>query len=520
MIKEPNAILLEVGYGGISGTLTQADTKNQPTALSSLPHPQDQQSDIAFLLKTLGQLWLLGVQVDWSGFSAHEQSRRIPLPTYPFERQRYWIDQQVNFIPLTTEVIHKKSNIADWFYIPSWKQSKLIEPLAEEKTQAEKTFWLVFVDAYGLGKEIVTRLEEQQHNLITVEVGEQFAKLSDNSYIINPQHKDDYAALIQALRQLDQIPQAIAHLWNVTSYDKSQLGEQYFNDSQYLGFYSLLFLTQALNKQNITNSLQIITVTNNLHEVTGEESLTPEKSTLLGLCKVIGQEYPNIACRSVDVVIPKSTTENDQLIDHLIEEFTTKTDDRIIAYRGHHRWSQIWEPIQLNAVTDEKTRFRDRGVYLITGGLGNISFTFAKYLAKTFNAKLILLGRSELPNKENFSEWIGTHDEQNTVSRKIQKVKTLEELGAEVLVISADVSNLEQMQAAITQAYEHFGEINGVIHGAGIVTDNAFNLIQDTGKAECEMHFQPKVHGLFVLEKVLQGKNLIFAFYYPPYPLF
>ena len=511
LIKEPNAILLEVGSGGTSNTLAYTHQKDKPTALSSLPHPKDQQSDITFLLNTLGQLWLLGVQVDWSGFYAHEQRHRIPLPTYPFERQRYWIDEQPDSVPLTTQVIHKKSNIADWFYIPSWKQSKLIEPFEEEKTQAQKTCWLVFVDACGLAKELVTRLEQQKHNLITVVVGEQFAKLSDNAYIINPQRQDDYEALIQELRQLDRIPQAIAHLWNVTSYDQSYLPNRDFENSQYLGFYSLLFLTQALNKQNITYPLQIITVTNNLHEVTGEESLSPEKATLLGPCKVIAQEYPNIVCRSVDVVIPKSTTENEKLIDYLIEEFTTKTDDLIVAYRGHHRWVQTWEPVQLDAVTEEKTRFRDRGVYLITGGLGNIGFTLAKYLAKAFKAKLILLGRSGLPMRENFSEWIATHGEQNTVSRNIQKVKTLEELGAEVLVISADVAKFGQMQAAIAQAYEHFGKINGVIHGAGIVGDNSRKLIQETGKAECEMQFQSKVHGLFVLQKVLHGRELDFC---------
>ncbi|MEO1375652.1 MAG: SDR family NAD(P)-dependent oxidoreductase, partial [Cyanobacteria bacterium J06635_10] len=511
LIREPDAILLEVGSSGTSSALAYTDQKDKPTALSSLPHPKEQKSDIAFLLNTLGQLWLLGVQVDWSGFYAREQRHRIPLPTYPFERQRYWIDQQPDFIPLTTQVIHKKSNIADWFYIPSWKQSKIIEPLEEENTQAQKTCWLVFVDAYGLGKEIVTRLEQQKHHPIAVVVGEQFAKLNDNAYVINPQRKDDYEALIQELRKLDQIPQAIAHLWNVTSYDQSYLPDRYFENSQYLGFYSLLFLAQALDKQNITNPLQIISVTSNLHEVSGEESLNPEKATLLGPSKVIGQEYPNIVCRSIDVVIPKSTTENEKLIDCLIEEFTTKTDDLIVAYRGHRRWVQTWEPVQIDAVTVEKTRFRDGGVYFITGGLGNIGFTFAKYLAKTFKAKLVLLGRSCIPIRENWSEWIATHGEQDTVSRKIQKVKTLEELGGEVLVIGADVANLEQMEAAIAQAYEHFGEIHGVIHGAGIIGDDSFKLIQDTGKAECEMHFQSKVHGLFVLEKVLHGKDLDFC---------
>jgi thioesterase domain-containing protein/acyl carrier protein len=61
-------------------------------ALTSVHHPQENQSDVAFLLTTLGKLWLAGVKIDWSGFYAHEQRQRLSLPTYPFERQRYWID--------------------------------------------------------------------------------------------------------------------------------------------------------------------------------------------------------------------------------------------------------------------------------------------------------------------------------------------------------------------------------------------------------------------------------------------
>lgn len=93
LMQESNNILLEVGPGRTLTTLAKryAGTKDQ-VILSSVRHPQDSESDVAFLLKTLGKLWLNGVAIDWSGFSTHEQRHRLPLPTYPFERQRYWIE--------------------------------------------------------------------------------------------------------------------------------------------------------------------------------------------------------------------------------------------------------------------------------------------------------------------------------------------------------------------------------------------------------------------------------------------
>ena len=96
LLKEPDRILLEVGPGRTLTTLVDAIQRKLAgqVVLSSLRHPQDQASDMAFMLSTLGQLWLAGIPVDWSGFYARERRQRLPLPTYPFERQRYWVEPQ------------------------------------------------------------------------------------------------------------------------------------------------------------------------------------------------------------------------------------------------------------------------------------------------------------------------------------------------------------------------------------------------------------------------------------------
>ena len=123
-------------------------------------------------------------------------------------------------------------------------------------------------------------------------------------YTINPRQRDDYDALLKELLALDKIPKMIVHLWNVTPNDHTQSGIDVFEKFQDLGFYSLLFLAQALGKQNIMIPLRIGVVSTNLQEVTGEEVLCPEKATLLGPCKVIPQEYPNISCLSIDIILP------------------------------------------------------------------------------------------------------------------------------------------------------------------------------------------------------------------------
>jgi non-ribosomal peptide synthase protein (TIGR01720 family) len=511
LLQEPNRILLEVGPGRTLNTFALAHRVDNVEILTSLRHPQELQLDMVFLLKTLGRLWQVGIQVNWSGFYAQELRHRLPLPTYPFERQRYWLDLPQDRADDTNHrqiKLDKKPNLADWFYIPSWKRATLLETFEGKKLAKQQLRWLVFVDACGVGSQLVKRLEQEGQNVITVVVGEQFAKLSERVYAVNPQQRDDYELLLQELHALDKTPQAIAHLWSVSSNTDTQSEIQFFEKCQNLGFYSLLFLAQALELQNITIALPITIVTNNLHDVTGDERLCPEKATIAAACKVIPQEYPHITCRSIDIVIPNlETFQNQQLIDQLLAELTSQLSDSVVAYRAFHRWIQTFEAVRLEENITEKTRLREGGVYFITGGLGGIGLALAEYLAQTVRAKLILIGRSTFPQKEEWSEWLSTHDEHNDISQKIKKVQALEKLGAEVLLKSADVADLEQMQAVLIEAYNHFGKIHGVIHSAGIAGGG---LIQRQTPELVTNTFASKVKGTQVLDIIFKDIPLDF----------
>ncbi len=515
LMQQPRQILLEVGPGRTLSTLARRHPNKvaEQVILTSLRHPQESGSDVAFLLNILGQLWLTGVEVDWLRLYTHEQRHRLPLPTYPFERQRCWIELKKQTNAITTDVethfassLRKDPDMANWFYIPSWKRSPLSINQTSENSALSCT--LIFVDECGLGEELVTRLELEDKHTITVRIGSEFTKLRDRLYTLNPQQSHDYETLLNELLAQNKFPKTIVHLWSVTPVDGIKLKLETVDKSQETGFYSLLFLAQALGKQNFTDELQIAVISNNMQEVAGEELLCPEKATLLGSIRVISQEYPNITCRSIDVVISKEANWRKQkLIDQLLVELQVHTSDRVIAYRSFHRWVQNFEPIRLDEAKEETPRLRERGVYLITGGLGGIGLVLAEYLALTVRAKLILTGRSAFPARDEWEEWLTTHDEQDIISRKIQKVLELQELGAEVLVISADVTNSEQMQQAIAQAQGQFGQLNGVIHAAGVPGGG---VIQRKTPEMAQSILAPKVKGTLVLDSILKDIQLDF----------
>ena len=290
-------------------------------------------------------------------------------------------------------------------------------------------------------------------------------------------------------------------MWNVTP---SNLGAV---ESKDLGFYSLLFLAQSLGKQ-LTENIRITVISNNMQEVTGAEVLYPEKALAIGPVKVIPQEYPNLTCQSIDLDLPApGSWQAEKLLNQLLDELHAHSSDSVIAYRGNDRWVEDFEPVQLPEIGAEPPRLRKRGVYLITGGLGGIGLVLAEYLAQTVQAKLLLTGRSAFPARDNWEEWLNTHNSEDEISRKIRQLQKLAQLGAEVLVVSADVTNLEQMQSAIAQAEKQFGKFNGVIHAAGIPGGG---VIQRKTPQMTASILEPKVKGTLVLNKIFQDVLLDF----------
>jgi acyl transferase domain-containing protein/acyl carrier protein len=516
LLKETNRILLEVGPGQTLTTLAkmQAGASRAQSVMPSMRHPLDKQPDEATLLTTVGRLWLMGAQIDWSSFYAHERRHRIALPTYPFERQRYWIDpaddasngqsRQAN--------LAKQVDISNWFYIPSWTRRLPPKPFRPGGDKEGQASWLVMVDESGFGAQVVERLKAEQQKVFSVRAGEKFERIAEASYSINTRMPEDYESLLKELRASGKMPTRVVHAWSLTSGRQQKSDAASFKKSQENGYYSLLFFAKALSKEQ-AESINIGVVSNYLHEVSGDEPISPEKATMLGPCKVIPQESPNVGCCSIDIILPESgSREEARLIDHILSEINTDDLEVAVAYRGNRRWAQKFEPVSLRADDDPIRPLRENGVYLITGGLGGVGLLLADYLARTLRARLILTRHSHFPDRDEWEDWLATHDEGDTISRKILKLQALQQHGATLDIISADVSDERQMQSLIDRVYDKFGQLNGVLHAAGVTSGaSVYKPYAEIGYDESEMQFQPKGYGLYVLEKVLSGRGVDFC---------
>ncbi|MCI0491095.1 MAG: condensation domain-containing protein [Blastocatellia bacterium] len=516
-------ILLEVGPGQVLSALVkrQKGEFRDPVVIPSLPGARVDQPDDLRLLNAIGQLWLAGARSDWNSFHSRHRRRRIHLPTYPFERQRYWVGLSQSTMLKPESDSHgfatsekKRPDIADWFYVPVWKQSCASRaPVPENRL--EPLCWLVFVDECGIGSRIIERLKGRGEQVMTVAAGGRFCEVDEGFYEIDPREPEHYEQLLRAIQRSGRAVQRIVHMLSVTVEEGDVCEIDDLKSHQDSGFFSLLFLAKALGEQIIVQALgndskadaiEMVIISNDMQEVTGDEPLCPEKATLLGPCKVIPQETPKVTCRSIDISLPElGTRREEELIDNLVLELTTGRTDQIIAYRGRHRWIQSFERVGIESGSGFPARLREQGVYLITGGLGGISLEIAKYLGREARAKLVLVGRSHFPSREEWPHLLA--EASHKIREKIMRVQELEQSGAEVMIESADVADLQAMRVVAGRIKERFGAVNGVIHAAGLPPGT---LIQRKTPEIAASVLAPKVTGTRVLEALFKDEPLDF----------
>ena len=504
LAKEPALILLEVGPGRALGSLArQQPGITEQVVLRSTPQPQEARSERECLLDALGQLWTAGGQVDWAGFFDLDRARRqrVTLPTCPFERQRYWIDRPAAGADSPRAEVRRP--FADWFHVPGWGRVPL--PLAESTALADRSCVLVFADALGLGDRLALSLAAAGHTVVTVRPGSEFSRSGDTGYAVDPQRSQDFTALVDDLLARQLVPQQVLHLWQVTPLQPLPA-----SDGQALaqGFYSLMSLARALSV--ISTPVQLTVVANHLQAVTGDETLDPEKAALLGLVRVIPQEYPHIACRCLDLdgEVGPATAAVEQVLTEL-----ALRQDAVVAYRGRYRWTPTFPSVRLPGPvgSDAPAPFRAGGVYLITGGLGEIGLLLAEHLA-TWRTRLVLIGRSPVPPRQDWAAWLSTHAEDDAVSRRLRRLLAIEQAGAQVLALRADVADEAQLGAALRTAQATFGPLNGVFHAAGITREQATgSFLQTAQVADCAPHFRAKLGGAQVLDRLLHGQPLDFC---------
>ncbi|MCG8616104.1 MAG: KR domain-containing protein, partial [Desulfobacterales bacterium] len=446
-------------------------------------------------LMTAGDRWLAGADIDPDTLYSDHTARRIPLPTYPFERQRCWVDPQ-NVREDTGQEPAKKEDISDWFYVPSWK--RLPHPV-----EAGPVFGtvLLFMDDDGDGRQIAEYLAQRLSKdvrVVVVRPGRGFEKPDDSTYRIDPDAPGEYNTLMADLWESRIWPDTILHLWSLTRRRFTDVAQM--DNGLSMGCHSLSFLVKAVGEVGQRAPLGLTVVTNGTQQVTGEERLDPVKAAILGPAKVIPLEYPYIDCRTIDMVLPQEAAPPESITaraEQLYQTLRADVREPVVALRGAFGWTPAMEPLPMKAPEKTPVSLKNNGVYLITGGLGGIGLTLAADIARSVSPTLILIGRSDFPSRDRWEDWMLRHGETDSVSIKIQAIREMEASGATVYPVRADVAEPVQIREILHWVSGEFGRVDGVIHSAG--RPDFSGMIQTRSKADDEAVMAPKIRGTILL---------------------
>jgi acyl transferase domain-containing protein len=501
LVRNKDVILLEVGPGQTLGSLVrqQPGWTADRLAIQSLPSARETKPDTEQMLQALGRLWLAGQPIQWPAVHDGERRRRIPLPTYPFERQRYWVGEtEADLLEMIRQSRPGRRSIDAWFYVPTWRREPL-PPTPAARLQRQVT--VVFLGDRQLDTALVEQLERAERQVVQVAAGERYEQRDARAFTIRPDADEDHRALFAALKEADLAPSAVVHLWCLEA-TTAKLG---FADCQRHGYFSVIALARNMRAGGGRSEIPLLVVGSGLKAVEQTDALNPDLATLVGAARVIRQEFPHVHCRLVDVD-PEDTIDSQAVM--LAAEASADCNEPVIALRRDQRWIEDWQASPLGAQPQPPALLRQRGVYLITGGLGNIGLTLAELLAEVVQARLVLTTRVPFPARD---DWRAHLNQAGPRAEQVRRLLALEERGSEVAVVQADVAELGQLSAALAAAEARFGKLNGVIHGAGLTSAEALSPLVETDRAAAEQHFRPKIDGVRNLHHLLSEEPLDFV---------
>jgi acyl transferase domain-containing protein len=437
-------VYLELGAGQTLGGLVRQNLVGSAAlVLGTLParwSAGERPDEAAELLGCYGQLWQAGLPVRLPS----PAGRIVELPHYAFQRSRFWPDGE----PVAAAKPAVTTTARPTCYTPTWRPDVAAAgPAPEHGT----------VVLCGAGP-----------------VGAALAELLAGTPVVqlDPEQPQNYKQILAALPgtgpvQLVYLGGQAASLFAADVELAARLRE---------GFDNLLLGLQATGELARNRGVQLVTVSHGALEVLGGDAVAPVQSVAHGLGRTARHEYPGLRWQGVD--LDPDLTDPIELAQQLQAELqagTDRTATNLTGWRRGRRWLQDWAELETHAADDQPV-WRPDGVYLITGGTRGLGLALARHLAAAGVRRLALVSRgSGRPDLSGLAE-------------------------AEVLQLKADVSKPAELRAALKHCQEHYGELTGVLHVAGVP---ASGMLDRQTLAGAHGVLEPKVLALGPLAELL-----------------
>jgi len=476
----PTDILLEIGPGRTLTSLarmTQLPTGEPPLCIPSLPPAEASTPADQFLLNSLGQLWVANCDVAWDEFYANERRLRLPLPTYPFERQKFWIEPRLtaNVEQLVLESAARRIQPKDWFYVPDWKNTA---PLTLETTQSNRRCAIVH-SSCQLSAVLEQALSAKGHSVTmhpATTVAETLLDSPDIVFVID----DGVALSTEAFENQAQARSAI-------------------------NLQPALTVVRALANFAQESRVTLCVVTRGAVSLSADSHVDPARAAITGLLKTIPYEHPQICTQLIDVTLPKQTRQCDQLAQAICREaFEQHPVDVVVLRQGSRTIPQL-RALTIPEATNENlsgsieqpTLIRKGGGYIILDGLTDIGLVYAHSLAQVAETKLLLT--TSQPLTPDLADKYQDH------------LAALAEKGAKVTIKEVDTNSSSALEHVVAEALTTWGHIEGLIDASDMHANKPTGACATIDLASIESYLQQQQQRIQILEGATAKLSLDFC---------
>ena len=491
-----DGLFLQVGPGKTLTSLLAKHTRGLGHKLLNLQtHAESDVEQYDFFLQQIAELWRHCPTINWQGISTDESYSKVALPTYPFQKKRYWIEAfnpNIN----THEAMNKLRKMGDpsqWLYRTKWQRD-----MSASEVLNTGGYWLC-VGSTPLNERVQKAISAEKYAHIPL-----IDSLQSESDCLDVIHSiDDKLNQMQLsgenfLDLVFQVP-AVKVLDgtrdNITPLD-ANLGDEM--PARLSNFTLLMHLISLLEQRKVACRLRV--VLQEAFSVTGQESLSFDGNMINSMLLVASQETSSLNYKVIDI-----DDFNASLMDSLetysasiVSDLVGSINSKLVVYRHCHRWSKGVEQVPTAAIQQQK--IKEGGTYLITGGLGQIGMSLCQHLIKQYNINIGLLSRGEV-QAAYLEEQLGVGFWD--VKKNFYNVN-----GSKVMTLQADVSNVDLMERAFTEMETVFGSINGVLHAAGNA-EPSIHAFAELKWQNCKDLYAAKIRGCQVLDSLIQSRGSI-----------
>ncbi|WP_288255005.1 type I polyketide synthase [uncultured Hydrogenophaga sp.] len=476
--------LLEVGPGRALATLAGMALGPQGArrVAASLGGAREAKQEAPAALEAAGRLWLAGVSLNWAGLHGGRAARRVPLPTYPFERQRHTIEASAPSAAPTVAApaadagdansVAFSRDVADWLFAPTWARAPLNRAATLPGT------WLIAGGADALAEALARRVRETGALAIRIkEAGEA------------------ESAVAQARAGGQPVAGAFA-LWGLGAGAATPAEQREWLHHAPVALAAVLAPTAS-------EPVRVVVATAGAHSVLGEPVAQSAAALAVGPVLALPLEVPGLRLRQLDL---EAGTADDLAAQQLFDEAVARDEEDMVARRQGQRWLRRHEHTALPAANADALPLSEGAVVLMTGGLGGMGLAIAQRLAERRRARLLLTARTALPPRAEWDAWLAAKGADDRHSQTITALRAIEAAGGEVELAQADAADASAMAAAVQAARARWGRIDAVIHAAGVAGEGSLSALKTPESIEAVL--APKLDGLRVLRELLADTPL------------